>query len=135
MRTKYSQNLSGASSKTAGRAALVLDVGTTGVKAFVFGEDERVLSRASLPLSKSFPQKEWVEQDPFQILAVSKRVLQEALSQSGQKADDIARFGIANQRETTILWGPRYRRTCLSGDCVGGQADQNGLRTPRANAR
>lgn len=96
---------------------LVLDVGTTGIKAFVFGspeqvlqskscagEREKVLARAAQPLGKFFPQPGWVEQDPFLILAVSKRVLQEALQGSGVNADDIAGFGIANQRETTILW-------------------------------
>src|SRR3989338_3293297 len=85
-------------------AVLVLDVGTTGVKAFVFQQDERVLGRASKSLRKSFPQAGGVEQDPFEIFAVSKKVLHAAMSESGVDAEDIAAFGIANQRETTILW-------------------------------
>ncbi len=61
-------------------------------------------SRAAEPLGKFFPEKEWVEQDPFEICSVSKKVLQEALSESGVDTDDVTGFGIANQRETTILW-------------------------------
>ncbi|KKW12800.1 MAG: Glycerol kinase [Parcubacteria group bacterium GW2011_GWA2_49_9] len=86
------------------KLALVLDVGTTGVKAFVFDSREKVLARAAESLQKSFPQKEWVEQDPFTLLAVSKKVLQTALGESGKTAEAMSGFGIANQRETTILW-------------------------------
>src|SRR3989344_3138722 len=104
MQTKYSRNLSGAGSETTGGAALVLDVGTTDVKAFVFDACEKVLARAAKSLQKSFPQKEWVEQDPFEIFDVSKKVLRAAVSESGVDVEDISAFGIANQRETTILW-------------------------------
>ena len=89
-------------------AWLALDVGTTGVKAFVFDENERVLSRAYKPLGKSFPKEGWVEQEPREIceatLTAAKQAVATAIpaSKMGEKA--ILAIGIANQRETTILW-------------------------------
>lgn len=87
------------------RCYLALDAGTTGVKAFVFGGDERMLARAYVPLRKSSPRAGWVEQDPREILTAAKNALRAAVLESGAKA--FAGIGITNQRETTILWERR----------------------------
>jgi glycerol kinase len=86
---------------------LALDAGTTGVKAFAFGTGERVLSRAYEPLKKSFPRPGWIEQDPSEILAAVKNALCAAVRDGGVEAREFAGMGIANQRETVILWDRR----------------------------
>ncbi len=88
----------------ASRHILSLDVGTTGVKAFVFDEHEKPISRGYAPLRKSSPKNGWVEQDPREILSVSEELLRNAVANSGIGADEIGGFALANQRETTIIW-------------------------------
>lgn len=83
---------------------LVLDVGTTSVKTLLFDEDCQVLERASRDLSKHFPKRGWVEQDPLEILRTSQWTMRAALEQSGCRPSDCLGMGITNQRETTTLW-------------------------------
>jgi len=83
---------------------LVLDVGTTGLKAFVFDSDERVLARVYKPLKKYFPKSGWVEQSPIEYIQVAVSALREAVKKSKIKLDHLSGFGLTNQRETTIIW-------------------------------
>ncbi len=84
--------------------SLVLDIGTTGIKAFVFDDDFNVLSKAYRPLDKKFPKNGWVEQDPFELLEASKEVLKQAVKESNLSEESFVGVGLTNQRETTILW-------------------------------
>ena len=43
---------------------LGIDIGTSSVKAVVVDEDQRVLARASAPLTVSRPHDLWSEEDP-----------------------------------------------------------------------
>lgn len=80
---------------------LVLDLGTTNAKAFVFDDHGTIVARVSTPLSK-FIHNYIVEQDPTELVQASKQVLREAVSKSGIK--NFTSFGITTQRETTIAW-------------------------------
>ncbi len=105
MSKRYLRNLSfGKKNK---KHFLVLDVGTTGVKAFVFDRKLSVVSRAYKPLHKNFPKRDWVEQDPRELLLVSRNALREAVKISKAKSDSFIGLGITNQRETTILWNKK----------------------------
>ncbi|MBD3251668.1 glycerol kinase, partial [Candidatus Uhrbacteria bacterium] len=77
---------------------LVLDVGTTGVKAFVFNERLEQVSKtyAKYPLTR--PKNNWVEQDPKKLLNASKSVLKKVVKQSKVAVKRIVSFGITNQR-------------------------------------
>lgn len=83
---------------------LVLDVGTTGVKAFVFDRNLNPVVRVYEKLRKDFPKRGWVEQNPQELLAVSRKTLRAAVVKSGCNKDSFSGLGITNQRETTILW-------------------------------
>jgi glycerol kinase len=83
---------------------LVLDAGTTGVKALVFDGEERVLAKSHRDLRKHSPQPGWVEQDPWEILAAAMQVMRDVLQTSGVAGADIAGLGIATQRETVMAW-------------------------------
>lgn len=86
---------------------LVLDAGTTGVKALVFDPNLDILGRAYRPLRKTTGAGGRVEQDPKQILAACKAVIKSAVKASGIPARRIAGLGITNQRETAVIWSRR----------------------------
>ncbi len=83
---------------------LVLDIGTTGVKAIVFDSSFNLKKRVYLPLKKSFPQPGWVEQNPQELVKTSQKALRQVIKESGLSGNDFYGLGITNQRETTILW-------------------------------
>ena len=85
-------------------AVAALDQGTSSTRCLIFGPDGSVLGSAQRPHEQIFPAPGQVEHDPMEILANVERVLGAALTDAGLVARDIAALGIANQRETTVLW-------------------------------
>ena len=83
---------------------LALDQGTTSSRAIVFTEDGGVRALAQQEFRQIFPQPGWVEHDPEEIWRTQLAVARRALAEAGLKAADVAALGIANQRETTVLW-------------------------------
>ena len=83
---------------------LALDQGTTGSTALVIHQDGSVLGRGYREFTQYFPQLGWVEHDPEEIFRVSLEAIGEALASSGERP---AGLGIANQRETVVLWDRR----------------------------
>jgi glycerol kinase len=85
-------------------AVLAIDQGTTGSTALVFSHGGQILGRAYGEISSLFPQPGWVEQEPEEIWDTSRRVMVQALRETGVGPRDLKAIGITNQRETTILW-------------------------------
>ena len=85
-------------------AVLALDQGTTGSTALVFSDDGTVLGRAYGEIAQSYPEPGWVEQDPREIWETSRRVMLEAVATAQLGRGDLKAIGIANQRETTVVW-------------------------------
>lgn len=83
---------------------LALDLGTTSVRAVVFGDDGRNLGQAQRRLRIDYPEPDRVEQDAIQFRNDSVAVLREALEGSGQAASDIRGLGIVCQRGGAIAW-------------------------------
>jgi glycerol kinase len=83
---------------------LALDQGTTSSRALLFDRDGEVRSVAQREFDQIFPQPGWVEHNPEQIASSQIAVALEALARANAQPKDIAAIGIANQRETTILW-------------------------------
>ena len=83
---------------------LALDQGTTSSRAIVFNAQGQVLAMAQKPFALATPQPGWVTQDAWAIWNTQIGTAQEAISQAGLLAGDIAAIGLANQRETTVLW-------------------------------
>jgi len=83
---------------------LALDQGTTSSRAILFDRHGQLRAVAQEQTTQHYPQPGWVEHDPVEIwetqLAVARRVLQE----SQIAAEQVVALGIANQRETTVLW-------------------------------
>ena len=83
---------------------MAIDQGTTSSRAIVFAHDGSVLAAAQEPFIQHFPQPGWVEHDPENIWATQLRCCRAALEASGLRAAELAAIGIANQRETVLLW-------------------------------
>jgi glycerol kinase len=83
---------------------LALDQGTTSSRAILFDEQGTVRAVAQREFDQIFPQPGWVEHNPEQIASSQIAVALEALAKAGAQPGEIAAIGIANQRETTIVW-------------------------------
>lgn len=83
---------------------LALDQGTTSSRALVFDVQGRVLACSQREFTQHFPRPGWVEHDPNEIWRTQLHTAQDALLQARVEAADVAAIGIANQRETTVLW-------------------------------
>ena len=83
---------------------LSLDQGTTSSRAIVFGHDGRVVSESQQEFTQILPRAGHVEHDAEEIWSSQLSVARQALAKAGLTASDIAALGIANQRETTVLW-------------------------------
>lgn len=80
-----------------------LDQGTTSSRAIVFDSEGNIVAKAQYPFKQIYPKPGWVEHDPFDILNTQIKALKEAAAQCSGKGH-ISAVGIANQRETTIVW-------------------------------
>ena len=83
---------------------MALDQGTTSSRCILFDKQGNICSMAQKEFTQIYPQPGWVEHNPMEIWSTQYGVMNEVVAQSGVDAHDIAAIGIANQRETTILW-------------------------------
>ncbi len=83
---------------------LSLDQGTTSSRAMLFDRDGQVVASAQREFRQIFPRPGWVEHDATEIWQSQYGVMQEVLARQSVSARQIAAIGIANQRETTVLW-------------------------------
>jgi glycerol kinase len=80
---------------------LAIDQGTTSTRAILFDAEGRVRSSAQTELTQHYPRPGWVEHDPDEIWGGVVATCREAAAAAD---GPVAAIGIANQRETTVLW-------------------------------
>jgi hypothetical protein len=83
---------------------LAIDQGTTSSRAIVFRSDCTIAAMAQQEFPQHFPRSGWVEHDPEDLWRTVLATSREAIARAGLAARDIAAIGIANQRETTLIW-------------------------------
>jgi glycerol kinase len=83
---------------------LALDQGTTSSRAILFDDQGRILGKAQEEHPQIFPEPGWVEHGPQAIWGTQRTTARRALAEAGVSAHEVAAIGIANQRETTLLW-------------------------------
>src|SRR3712207_1186718 len=86
------------------RYILALDQGTTSSRAIVFRDDGGIVATAQQEFTQLFPQPGWVEHDPEEIWRSQRVAARAAIRAAGIDPTAIAGVGIANQRETVLLW-------------------------------
>jgi glycerol kinase len=81
-----------------------LDQGTTSSRCVVFDRGGRAIASAQHAHRQITPRPGWVEHDADELLLRSRACIDEALATAGARPADLAAIGIANQRETVVLW-------------------------------
>lgn len=83
---------------------LAIDQGTTSSRAKIFNKNGRRVTETETEITATYPHSGWVEQSPQDIWHSVQTVIASAMINSGVRPDEIKAIGIANQRETTIIW-------------------------------
>jgi glycerol kinase len=86
------------------RYVVAVDQGTTSTRCIVFDRNGRFVSVGQREHAQHFPRPGWVEHDATEIWRSVQRVVPQALAKAGAEPDQVVAIGIANQRETTVLW-------------------------------
>lgn len=86
------------------RYIAVIDQGTSSTRCMIFDHDGQVVSMAQAEHHQFYPRPGWIEHDPLEIWRNAQAVAVEALRKAEIEADEIAALGIANQRETLVVW-------------------------------
>jgi glycerol kinase len=84
-----------------------IDQGTTSTRCLIFDHSGKIVSGDQLEHAQHFPKPGWVEHDALEIWANTRRVVAGALAKAELTSASLAAVGIANQRETTVVWDRR----------------------------
>ena len=93
---------------------LTIDQGTTSTRAFLVNKQGDVVAVGQHEFEQFFPKPGWVEHDANEIWTSVLASMADALRKADASASEVASIGIANQRETTVIWNrqtgkPIYR--------------------------
>ena len=83
---------------------LTLDQGTTSSRTVIFDDKGEICGMSQKETRQIYPNHGWVEQDPEEIYQTQIETLKNVIQENGIKTLAIEALGIANQRETTVVW-------------------------------
>ena len=81
-----------------------IDQGTTSTKVVLYNKNFHVIDTLQKEFKQFFPKNGWVEHDPIEIFKDVKFLIKKLIKKNDIKCSEILSIGIANQRETTVLW-------------------------------
>ena len=85
------------------RYIAAIDQGTTSTRCILFSREGPVVA-AQREHQQIFPRPGWVEHDPEELWRRTEQCIGAALTLANARPQDIAAVGIANQRETVVVW-------------------------------
>lgn len=83
---------------------LVIDAGTTGIRALIYDRDATILATAYTDFPVYHPSQDRVEQDALEIWEAGLAMVKKALADADIQPGEITALGITNQRATTVIW-------------------------------
>ncbi|WP_425409187.1 glycerol kinase GlpK [Hyphococcus sp.] len=83
---------------------LAIDQGTTSSRAIVYDQSGRAVTSAQEEFAQIYPRDGWVEHDPDEIWRTTLATARNAFTEAEKTGGAVGAVGIANQRETTVLW-------------------------------
>jgi glycerol kinase len=89
---------------------LAIDQGTTGTTCLVVDDELRPRGRGYREVPQYFPRPGWVEHDPDELWESVLGAATDALADARIESTDLSAVGLANQRETTVVWDRRSGR-------------------------
>lgn len=81
-----------------------IDQGTTSTRFIIFDRNCKIVGSAQKEHRQIYPKPGWVEHDPLEIWKNTIEVILSAIKKTKIIFSDIVAIGIANQRETTVVW-------------------------------
>lgn len=87
-----------------GKYVMALDQGTTSSRCILFNKSGEAISVSQKEFRQIYPQPGWVEHDANEIFDSQLEVARESLTKADATFEDVDAIGIANQRETTVVW-------------------------------
>jgi hypothetical protein len=103
-RPAISKRRTGWESSAMSGCVLVVDQGTTSTRAVVFGPGGEPMGLAQQEFPQIYPHPGWIEHDPEDLWRTTLATAREAIARAGVAVGKIAGVGIANQRETALVW-------------------------------
>jgi glycerol kinase len=95
---------------SAAELVAAIDHGTTSTRCILFARDGTPAAVAQREQTMYYPRPGWVELDMEQVWQRTQECVHEALGSAGAAAADVAAIGIANERESVVLWDRRTGR-------------------------
>ncbi len=86
---------------------LSLDQGTSSSRTILFDSEANVVGVEQLEFKQYYPKAGWVEHDALEILETQLYTAKKLIKKLNISPSEIASIGIANQRETTVLWNKK----------------------------
>jgi len=83
---------------------LSLDQGTSSSRSLLFNKEGNVVSSEQTEFKQFYPRAGWVEHDPLDIWNSQIKTAKDLIQKRNIDLSEIGAIGIANQRETIILW-------------------------------
>ena len=83
---------------------LVIDQGTTSTRTILYDNKFKPIVFDQIEIKQYFPHEGWVEHNPIEIWDSIISTINNVIKKSKINSNLIASIGIANQRETSIIW-------------------------------
>ena len=83
---------------------LAIDQGTSSSRSLVFDRWGNILASQQIEVATIRPQNSWAEQDPEELWDTTFQSAYKALQEAESQGSKVIAIGIANQRETTLVW-------------------------------
>lgn len=80
------------------------DQGTTSSRTVIFDREGNLAAKGQLEFRQHYPKPGWVEHDPKDIFSSQIESWRAALASGGIDAEEVEAVGVANQRETVVVW-------------------------------
>jgi glycerol kinase len=91
----------------AAKFVAAIDHGTTSTRCMLFDGKGVPVATAQRAQTMYYPQPGWVELDMDEVWKGTQECIHEALASAGASPSDVAGIGIANERESVVLWDRR----------------------------
>ena len=86
---------------------LSIDQGTTSSRVILYDNKFKTIDFISKEFKQYFPKSGWVEHDALEIWNDIKLLISKIIKKNNLNFSNIISIGIANQRETTVLWNKK----------------------------
>ena len=86
---------------------LAVDQGTTSSRVVLYNTNFKICDIVQKEFNQFFPKNGWVEHDALEIWHDVKNLIFKILKKNNLISENILSIGIANQRETTVIWNKK----------------------------